>query len=396
MEVKTFTNKRNHTIYFLVDDDGKVIKPVYDYMLYVVRNDKKLNTVKNICYNLKLYFDWLSLKGLDYKSAVAKKSKDNEGIMANLSAFKMWLKYPAYDEKIVELKEMEAKRVNSTINQIMGSVFGFYDFLVINGDINEFPMYAQLKDNSQFRGMLSEMALKKENKRKSLLKSRVPKKLPKYITKEEYEKMYAAAENTRDKILLALMYDGGLRVSEVIGLHIEDLNEIYLNKIKIVAREDIENPDAAVKYESIGQVFISDQTRDLIIQYINEYLSYVDTDYFLFNIYGETKFNPMHRSNIEKIVARLSKKAKLGKKVTPHMLRHGCAVFMLKNGCTMKQIQDKLRHRSPLTTATIYAELDEDGRKEAMKTAYDKANTPFNPDDMRLDDIVDWLIDDEE
>lgn len=394
MEVKFFTNKRNHTIYFLVDDDGKVIKPVYDYMLYVVRNDKKLNTIKSICYNLKLYFEWLSLVGLDYKSAVARKSDKNNGIMANLSAFKMWLKYPHYDEKIIELKEMEAARTTSTINQIMSSVFGFYDYLSVNGEIDDFQMYAQVKNNSQFRGMLSEMLLKKENRRRSLLKSREPKKIIKYITQSEYEKMYAAAENLRDKVILALMFDGGLRVSEVIGLHIEDLNEIHINKIKITFREDINNPDAAVKYESIGHVFISDQTRDLIIQYINEYVSYVDTDYFLFNIYGETKYQPLSRNNIEKMVTRLAKRAQLNKKITPHMLRHGCAVFMFNNGCNMKQIQDKLRHRSPLTTATIYAELDDNGRKNAMKTAYDKANMKFTPDDMNLDDIIEWLLDD--
>ena len=275
MEVKTFTNKRNHTIYFLVDDEGKVIKPVYDYMLYMARNDKKVNTIKSVCYNLKLYFDWLSIVNMNYKDAVAKKSKDNKGIIENLSSFKMWLKYPNYDEKIIDLKKQTAKRTTSTINQIMGSVFCFYDYLVINGNIEEFSMYQKVKDNSQFRGMLSEMTLKKENKRRSLLKTREPKNLPKYITKEEYEKLFSVAENTRDKIILALLYDGGLRVSELIGLHIEDLNQIHMNKIKIVEREDIENTDAAVKYQSTGEIFISDQTRDLIIQYINEYLSCV-------------------------------------------------------------------------------------------------------------------------
>ena len=153
MEVKTFTNKRNHTIYFLVDDEGKVIKPVYDYMLYMARNDKKVNTIKSVCYNLKLYFDWLSIVNMNYKDAVAKKSKDNKGIIENLSSFKMWLKYPNYDEKIIDLKKQTAKRTTSTINQIMGSVFCFYDYLVINGNIEEFSMYQKVKDNSQFRGM---------------------------------------------------------------------------------------------------------------------------------------------------------------------------------------------------------------------------------------------------
>lgn len=390
MEVKNITNQNKHTIYFLVDDNGKVIPEIYNYMLFLVRTKKKNNTVKNVCHSLKLYYEWLNKVGLNYKTAVARKSDINKGVLLNLSEFRMWLEFPEYKENVINLTEVQAVRTDTTINQIMSNVFGFYNFLVANDELNEFSAYNSIRTNSQFKGMLSEMALKKKSTPRSMLKTKTTKKLIKYITKEEYELLLNAAENLRDKIILALMFDGGMRVSEVIGLHITDLREIYMNKVYIEFREDYDNPDAAVKYYSTGYIFVSDQTRDLIIQYMNDYLSYVDTDYFIFNLYGDSKYKPMRRNTIEKLLNRLTKKCKLNKNITPHMLRHGCAVFMLNNGAKMEQIQDKLRHNSPETTAKIYAEYLDSGRREAMETIYKNANEKFAPESS-LDELADWL-----
>lgn len=390
MEVKNITNQNKHTIYFLVDDNGKVIPEIYNYMLFLVRTKKKNNTVKNVCHSLKLYYEWLNKVGLNYKTAVARKSDINKGVLLNLSEFRMWLEFPEYKENVINLTEVQAARTDTTINQIMSNVFGFYNFLVANDELNEFSAYNSIRTNSQFKGMLSEMALKKKSTPRSMLKTKTTKKLIKYITKEEYELLLNAAENLRDKIILALMFDGGMRVSEVIGLHITDLREIYMNKVYIEFREDYDNPDAAVKYYSTGYIFVSDQTRDLIIQYMNDYLSYVDTDYFIFNLYGDSKYKPMRRNTIEKLLNRLTKKCKLNKNITPHMLRHGCAVFMLNNGAKMEQIQDKLRHNSPETTAKIYAEYLDSGRREAMETIYKNANEKFAPESS-LDELADWL-----
>ena len=395
MEVKKLTNKRKHTIYFVVDDDGKVIKPIYDYMLFLARNDKSVNTIRNIARYLKLYFEWLKIAGLTYKTAVDKKSATNKGILMNLSAFKTWLKYPTVSDKIISMTPVEAVREDSTVNQIMSGVFGFYNYLTENEEINEFPIYTQMKNNNQFKGMLSEMLLKKERSPKSMLQSKEKKKLIKYISLNEYNLLLNNANNLRDKVIIALLYDGAMRVSEVIGLHLEDMKDIYMNKIYITNREDYENRDAAVKYDSSGYIFVSDTTRDLIIQYINEYLSCVDTNYFTINLYGETKYQPMRTNTIEKMLDSVAKRAKINRHITPHMLRHGQAVLMLKNGCRMEEIQDKLRHKSPVTTSTIYAEFDDEARKQAMQTAYDKANIKFTPDDTSLDELAEWLIEED-
>lgn len=391
MEVKHFTNKNNHTIYFVVENDGTVVKPVYDYMLFLARSKKSLNTIQNCAYSLRLYFEWLSSVNLTYKTAVESKSKTNKGAIMNLSEFMFWLEYPDKNNKVIPIDGIQAVRTPQTINQIMSHVHGFYRFASKNEGINSFPDYEEIQSNSQYRGFLSEMAITKKKQTKTPLKMKTKKKVPKYITLDEYRKMMEQANCLRDKVILSLMYDGGLRVSEVIGLHIEDLHDIYKNQVHITLREDYENRDASVKYGSVGTVYVSDNTRDLIIDYINNYLSFVDTNLVVFNLYGETRLKPMKRNNIEKLVKAIAKRAKIDKNITLHMFRHGTAVLMFNNGCTMQQIQSKLRHSSPTTTANVYAEFDEFGRKEAMQTVYNKSNQKFTPDGLSLDDVLDWL-----
>lgn len=395
MEVKKYTNKNNHIIYFLVTDSGEIVKPVYEYMLFLCRNNYSKNTIQTICFNLKLYFEWLNLRNMTYIEAVSKKSDTNKGIIMNLSEFKMWLKYPDYNEKVIPMQEMNAVRTTCTVNNIMSCVCGFYNFLTANEDLDCLPVYREIRANPQFKGMISELLLKKENAKRSIFKEKAPKRIVKYINFEDYKKLLNAAANLRDKVIIGLLFDAGMRVSEVIGLHIEDFNEIHTNKIKIKKREDFNNPDSAVKYDSTGIVFVSDEIKNLIIDYINSYLSYTDTNYFIFNNYGEYKFQPMRRSTIEKMIRNLGKKCGI-KNLTPHMLRHGCAVFMLKNGATMRQIQDKLRHKSPVTTASVYADLDDEDRKKAMSTVYGKVNEKFTPESLSMDDLADWLLEEDD
>ena len=89
------------------------------------------------------------------------------------------------------------------------------------------------------------------------------------------------------------MFEGGLRVSEVIGLNIADLRDIGNNKIYITKRNDPNNPDSAVKYDSEGTVFVSDTLAREINNYLIETLSDIDTDYVIINLYSDTnKYKP--------------------------------------------------------------------------------------------------------
>ena len=361
-------------IYFLVDEKGKLIMPAYRYMLFLRMNGKSINTNLIYAKHLKLYFDWLTLTGLDYHTAV----NDETKVLTNLGNFKFWIKYPDYNEYLIPIGGFEQKRSSSTINQIMTVVLNFYDFLVHDEGLNELNVYKEIRTNSLFGGFLDELSLNKERTFSNIFKEKVPKKKLKYVTRNQYKTLLDACNNQRDRIIVGLMYEGGLRISEVIGLNIVDLRDIRNNKIYITLRDDPNNPDAFVKYGSEGSTFVSDALRDEIIDYLSNVLIDIKTDYFIINLYSKkNRYKPMRRDTIEDIIKRLGKKT--GIPVHPHMFRHGIAVDMLEKGCDIVQIKDKLRHKSITTTSNIYAEVNDAAREDAMRTYYEKADTDFTP-----------------
>ena len=234
--------------------------------------------------------------------------------------------------------------------------------------------------------------MKKEKTFSNIFKERVPKKRIKYVTREQYNLLRSLANNQRDRIIIGLLFEGGMRVSEVIGLNIVDLKDIRNNKIFIRLREDPENPDAFVKYGSEGSIFISDTLRDEIIDYLQNVLCNIKTDYVIINLYSKiNRYKPMRRDTIEDIISRLGKKAGIDD-LHPHMFRHGIAVDMLEKGCDMVQIKDKLRHRSISTTTNIYAEVNDKARKDAMTLYFNKIDTDFTPDAFSMNELADLLM----
>ena len=78
------------------------------------------------------------------------------------------------------------------------------------------------------------------------------------------------------------------------------------------------------------------------------------------------------------------------------MLRHGIAVDMLQKGCPMIQIKDKLRHKNLTTKSEIYAEFDDTARKQAMANYFEKVDEAFHPDDVSVDELYEFLLEDME
>ena len=377
-------------IYFLVEDSGKPIMEVYRYMLFLRLNGKSINTNKVYCNHLKLFYEWLQLNHLTYHTAIWSDGKDMT--LTSLSNFKFWIKYPDYNEKLIPIGGFEQKRTASTINQIMNVVLNFYDFIAQDEDMPGLDVYKELRCNTLFHGFLDELTLKKEKTFSNIFKERVPKKRIKYVTREQYNQLRSLANNQRDRIIIGLLFEGGMRVSEVIGLNIVDLKDIRNNKIFIRLREDPENPDAFVKYGSEGSIFISDTLRDEIIDYLQNVLCNIKTDYVIINLYSKiNRYKPMRRDTIEDIISRLGKKAGIDD-LHPHMFRHGIAVDMLEKGCDMVQIKDKLRHRSISTTTNIYAEVNDKARKDAMTLYFNKIDTDFTPDAFSMNELADLLM----
>lgn len=156
----------------------------------------------------------------------------------------------------------------------------------------------------------------------------------------------------RNKVILTLLYSTGLRVSELIKLKTDSIDE---NERTIRVRG---------KGEKDRIVIFDKRTLDLIHEYLDK--RGVENEYLFVN-----QRNEMLTSRyIQLMIKEYAEKANITKKVTPHVLRHSFATHLLKNGVDIRAIQQLLGH-SNLSTTQIYTSVD----MHTLKNVYDDAWT---------------------
>ncbi len=198
--------------------------------------------------------------------------------------------------------------------------------------------------------MLAAASLKffyKEILKKDFSNVRMPKKdrtLPEVLTKEEVKMLIDSADNEKSRLIISLLYSGGLRVSELVNLKVNDIN---LNDKTGWVRRGKGNKD---------RIFmVSEQLcRDL-----QAYLSGREHKYIF------SKEGPLTTRNIQKIIHGTKRRAGINKKVTPHTLRHSFATHLLEDGTDIRVIQSMLGHSS-LSTTQIYAHVSSDQIKKVV------------------------------
>lgn len=169
--------------------------------------------------------------------------------------------------------------------------------------------------------------------------TKIPKRLRKSLTLQELEKLRLACQTNRERALLEFIFATGCRVSEVVNINISDI-DFNTNKLKVIGKGDKQRI-----------VYINDKTK----LYLQNYLSTrKDINSALF-ISEKFPFNRIGKRGVEVIISKLGARAKLGKSVYPHLIRHTMATLGLQAGADITTIQHLLGHTSPCTTQT-YAE----------------------------------------
>lgn len=389
LKVHHMFTKNGTEFYCLLDDNYNVIEPVFKFLKNRVTRKYSINTVYNQCLHLKLYFSWLQKQNLTYIEAITK--TENASAYDNLINFRLYATYENYDEKVIPIGGYQQIRSTATVNQIMITVLTFYAYLAITEDnIEELNVYQQKATLKHFHSFLREMFMKKTSAKSNLLIAKVDAPKLEHISIEQFNACWDACKCRRDRIIIGIAFYGGCRVSEIIGLNLYDLRDIYKNVIYISKREDPNNPDAFVKNDSEGITVVPDMVRDEIIAYLNEDLQGIDTDYVIINFVGTRKFQPMRRNTIDEMVHKLGKKVGISN-LHMHMFRHGCAVFMLENGIDLMTISDKLRHKNVGTTTKFYAKFDEKAKSSVMKELAEKTNQRLEPLGINTDDLIEFL-----
>lgn len=198
-----------------------------------------------------------------------------------------------------------------------------------------------------------------ENPVRDIHVEKTTRKLPQILTGKEVELLLSQPQPTdmkgyRDKAMLELLYATGIRVSELIGLDIDNvnLNVGFINCTSKGKSRIIPLYPAAVR---ALHNYIVDIRPQMIA-------SPLEASLFV-NVNGER----MTRQGFWKIIKFYQEKAQINKDITPHTLRHSFAAHLLENGADLRSIQEMLGH-SDISSTQVYAQIIQ----QNLKSVYNK------------------------
>ena len=207
--------------------------------------------------------------------------------------------------------------------------------------------------------------------------SKVPRRLPKALTIKEITSLIDSTKregdpiSLRDHAIIELLYGTGARVSEIVGIDINDF-----------AQSDIEgNPITTLKLRGKGSKERIVPLGSFAKSALDEYLvrirpnlltksksARVETALFL-----NQRGSRLSRQSAWQMISDAADSTGLSGKVSPHVFRHSYATHLLDGGADIRVVQELLGHAS-VTTTQIYTLITIDKVREAYATAHPRAN----------------------
>ena len=186
-------------------------------------------------------------------------------------------------------------------------------------------------------------------------------KLPQILSEQEVLSLLDAPTldkpaGYRDRAMLEVMYGSGLRVSELVGLNVGDIDELGFvrclgkgNKERIIpiGSHALQAASDYLKYAR-GRLVTNPRERALFVN---------------------ARGSRLTRQGFWKILKGWAKAAGIKKEISPHMIRHSFATHLLRHGADLRSVQEMLGH-ADLTTTQIYTHLD----KGHLRDVYGKAH----------------------
>ncbi len=190
----------------------------------------------------------------------------------------------------------------------------------------------------------------KNNPAAFLEQPKLPKRLPKVMTVQEIKEIFHSDLNTEQNLIVELLYDCGLRVSELVNLKISDID---------IKSKYIQCFGKGLKERIIP---FGNKAKDAINKYLNTRNTII-TKYGLNTkklfIKNNGKF--LTRQDVYNFIRKLGEK--IHKHISPHTLRHTFATHLLENGADLRVVQELLGH-SDVSTTQLYTHITKKRLKE--------------------------------
>ncbi|MFM2144367.1 MAG: hypothetical protein RI899_155 [Actinomycetota bacterium] len=298
-----------------------------------------------------------------------------------------------YSEEFLNFSRIERGLSNNSISAYSRDLQRFLDFLTNNSiELSKFDQedlegfITELNDANlaissinrvlstlrSFYGFL-ERNHQRENPMKDVQSRKIPLRLPKALTIAQITAIIDGSVtddqviSLRNKAILELLYSTGGRVSEIVGLNMNDLSES--NEVRVIKLRGKGGKERVVPMGSFA------------VKALDDYVVRVRPALVLKNtknkndaLFLNQRGTRISRQSAWQIVVDSAKKSGLSEGISPHVFRHSFATHLLDGGADIRVVQELLGHSS-VTTTQIYTLITIDKIRESYSLAHPRARS---------------------
>lgn len=216
-----------------------------------------------------------------------------------------------------------------------------------------------------FHGFLMREGEAGRNPAAAIVRPKLPRALPRPISVDDVARLLAAPEpatpaGLRDRAVLETLYGAGLRVSELTGLDVDDV-DLEEGSVRVLGK------GAKERDVPLGRM-----AREAVAAYLTRSRPVLATARSRSALFLNQRGGRLTRQGCSKILAAHAKRAGIEKRVTPHTLRHSFATHLLEGGADVRVVQELLGHASVATTQ-VYTLVTKEHLREVYFTTHPRA-----------------------
>ena len=327
----------------VLGDAGEPVVPIEAFLGYLSAIERSPNTVRAYALSLKLWFEFLEAISISFDAA---------GV-DDVARFVAWLRAPA--PNVVVLDGGTARRRPATINRHLAAVFAFYEHQARCGgaELAERLRSWRPPGRRTYKPFLHHVSRGQPVAIRPM-KLAVPKRVPATLSPDQVLALVEACDHLRDKFLVVLLAETGMRIGQALGLRHSDFVSRD-RQVHVVPRADNAN-GARAKATTTATIPVSTALVRLYSEYLHAEYGDLDSDYVFVNLWAEPFGRPLSYEAVAKLVVRL--RARTGVRFNLHMLRHTAATEMIRAGVSIEVVAKLLTHRSSTVTSQTYVHLD--------------------------------------
>jgi integrase/recombinase XerD len=245
-----------------------------------------------------------------------------------------------FQEYLHKKNILPAKATQAHIQEYLGS---------LKDSLSASSMARNLSSVKMFFRFLRMEGMIEKNPSRLVVPPKMPKKLPKTLSMEEVDRLLAAPDpstptGNRDLAMLELLYATGLRVSELTGLRVSNLN-LEGGFVRTLGK------GAKERMVPAGEKAL-EAVRNYLQETRSGLLKGQSSPYLFLNARGK----PLTRQGFWKIIKKYGILAHIKTAITPHSLRHSFATHLLEGGADLRAVQVMLGH-ADISTTQIYTHV---------------------------------------